>query len=633
VCGIAGYLNTDGRPAAVPVLQRMSRVLAHRGPDGEGHWAEGALGFGHRRLAVIDLSDAAAQPMTSGDGRFIITYNGEVYNFRELRQELTGRGHRFRTTSDTEVVVEAFAEWGRAAVERFNGMFALAVWDRLHRRLFLARDRYGVKPLYYAHTGRTVLFASEVKGILAHGALAPAMDLEGLAEYFSFQNFFSDHTLFKDVHLLPAGTLTEIESDGRARTRRYWDFHFADTETASAEVLLERLDDAFVTAVRRQLVSDVPVGTYLSGGMDTGAITAVAANQLRDMCSYTIGFDLTSASGLELAYDERKAAERMSYLFRTEHYEMVLKAGDMERAMGDLVWHLEEPRVGQSYPNFYAAKLASRFGKVVLSGAGGDELFAGYPWRYWRSLAGNSFEQYVDNYYQFWQRLLPDDNYERVLAPVWNHVRGVDRRAIFRSVFTEAPPRVNSVQDYVNHSLYFEAKTFMHGVLTVEDKLSMAHGLETRVPFLDNDLVDLACRIPVRHKLGGLDKVIRIDENEPGPKQARYYAKTRDGKLIMRTLMKRYVPADIADGIKQGFSGPDASWFRGESIDYVRRRLLAPDAKIYTYLDRKAVEGLLTEHLNGQSNRRLLVWSLLYLEEFINCFMSAEGRIREVSAA
>jgi asparagine synthase (glutamine-hydrolysing) len=354
---------------------------------------------------------------------------------------------------------------------------------------------------------------------------------------------------------------------------------------------------------------------------------------MTNMCSFTIGFDLTSASGLELAYDERKAAERMSYLFHTEHYEMVLKAGDMQRAMADVVWHIEEPRVGQSYPNFYATKLASRFGKVVLSGAGGDELFAGYPWRYCRSLVGGGFEQYVDDYYRFWQRLLPDDNYERVLAPVWSDVRNVDRRAIFRSVFAKAPPRIDRAEDYVNHSLYFEAKTFMHGVLTIEDKLSMAHSLETRVPFLDNDLVDLACRIPVRHKLGALDQVVRLDENDAGPKQARYFAKTRDGKLIMRTLMKRYVPEDIADGVKQGFSGPDASWFRGESIDYVRGRLLTSSAKIYDFLDRRAVQALLTEHLQGQANRRLLVWSMLYLEEFMHCFMSAEGRARELAAA
>src|SRR5664280_1752623 len=356
MCGIAGYLNFDGRPAALPVLQRMSRALAHRGPDGDGHWTDGPLGFGHRRLAIIDLSAAAAQPMLSADGRFAIIYNGETYNFRELRKELAARGRQFRSTSDTEVVVEAFAEWGAAAIERFNGMFALAIWDRRERRLLLARDRYGVKPLYYAKVGNTLLFASEVKGMLAHGALTPAMDLGGLAEYLTFQNFFTDRTLFKDVRSLPPGTTIEINADGTTRTHRYWDFHFADAEDAPAESLVESLDHAFVTAVQRQLVSDVPIGSYLSGGMDTGAITAIAARQNPNICSFTIGFDLTSASGLELAYDERKAAERMSYLFHTEHYEMVLKAGDMERAMADIVWHVEEPRVGQSYPNFYAAK-------------------------------------------------------------------------------------------------------------------------------------------------------------------------------------------------------------------------------------------------------------------------------------
>jgi asparagine synthase (glutamine-hydrolysing) len=630
--GIAGYLNTSGAPAARAVIERMNRALAHRGPDGDGHWIDGAVGFGHRRLAIIDLTAAAAQPMHSHDGRYVITYNGEVYNFRELRRELEARGRRFRSTSDTEVVVEAIAEWGTAAIERFNGMFAFAVWDRRDRRLLLARDRYGVKPVYYALTGKTVIFASEIKGILAHGALDPSLDLAGLAEYLTFQNFFTDHTLFKDVQLLPPGTTLEIEAGGQARMRRYWDFNFRDAENAPADQLVEALDQSFVAAVERQLVSDVPVGSYLSGGMDTGAVTAIAARQRPNMCSYTVGFDLTSASGLELAFDERKAAERMSYLFRTEHYEMVLKAGDMERAMADIVWHMEEPRVGQSYPNFYAAKLASRFGKVVLSGAGGDELFAGYPWRYWRSVGSDSFDHYVDDYYRFWQRLLPEDLYGRVLAPVWNEVRGVDRRDIFRSVFNDPPESLSGPADYVNRSLYFEAKTFLHGVLTIEDKLSMAHGLETRVPLLDNDLVDLACSIPVHQKLGDLGDIVRMDENEPGPKQARYFGKTHDGKMILRSLMKRHVPDDIASGAKQGFSGPDASWFRGESIDYVRRSLLSRDAAIYDYLDHDVVGGLLNEHLEGRANRRLLVWSLLYLENFLSCFMSGSGRVAELRA-
>jgi asparagine synthase (glutamine-hydrolysing) len=633
MCGIAGFLNVKGAPAAKPVVTRMTRALAHRGPDGEGVWTEGAVAFGHRRLAIIDLSPAAAQPMTSADGRFVMTYNGEIYNFRELRSELEARGRRFRSTSDSEVVLEAFAQWGNTAIERFNGMFALAIWDRSERCLTLARDRYGIKPLYHAHKGGVFLFASEIKGLLAHGTLPAEIDLEGLAEYFAFQNFFTDHTLFSSVSLLPPGTIMAIDAGGHVQTRRYWDFCFSDTETASAQDLGETLDRAFLTAVERQLVSDVPIGSYLSGGMDTGAITAIAARRFPNLCSFTVGFDLTSASGLELAFDERKPAERMSYLFGTEHYEMVLKAGDMERAMADLVWHMEEPRVGQSYPNFYAAKLASRFGKVVLSGAGGDELFAGYPWRYWRSVASDTFEHYVDDYYRFWQRLLPDTAYEQVLAPVWGRVRHLDRRAIFRSVFVDPPAQLSRPQDYINHSLYFEAKTFLHGILTVEDKLSMAHGLETRVPFLDNDLVDLACRIPVHHKLGNLDEVVQQDENEPGPKPQRYYAKTRDGKLIMRPLMKRYVPEDIAEGVKQGFSAPDASWFRGESIEFVRRRLFAPNARIYDLLDRKAVQAMLNDHLNGVANRRLLIWSLLYLEEFMDCFLSAQGRARDLAAA
>jgi asparagine synthase (glutamine-hydrolysing) len=633
MCGVVGYLNCNDAPASVRVVERMSRAVSHRGPDGDCTWVEGSIAFGHRRLSIIDLSSAAAQPMLSADGRYVISYNGEVYNFRELRAELQASGCLFRSVSDTEVVVEAFAKWGADAIRRFNGMFAFALWDRKERKLLLARDRFGIKPMYFAQVSNVVLFGSEVKGLLAHGALKPAIDLEGLGEYLTFQNFFTSKTLFKNVDLLPPGIIMEIASDGRTAIKRYWDFHFSDNDEGSSDSLVEALDHALLNAVSRQLVSDVPVGSYLSGGMDTGALTAIAAKQITNLCSFTVGFDLTSASGLELGFDERRSAEQMSYLFRTEHYEMVLKAGDMERAMGDIVWHLEEPRVGVSYPNFYAAKLASRFGKVVLSGSGGDELFAGYPWRYWRSVTGDSFDHYIDDYYMFWQRLLPTGTYEKLLAPVWDDVRRIDCRSIFRSVFSDPPARLSGPEDYVNHSLYFEAKTFLHGLLVVEDKLSMAHGLESRVPLLDNDLVDLACNIPARHKLGSLEQIVRIDENEPAPKGARYFEKTRDGKLILRHLMKRYVPANIADGVKQGFSGPDASWFRGESMDYVRRRILSGNALIFDILDRSVVTELLNDHLEGRANRRLFVWSMLYLEEFLNSFMSGSGRVKDLVAA
>ena len=293
--------------------------------------------------------------------------------------------------------------------------------------------------------------------------------------------------------------------------------------------------------------------------MDSGAITALAAGQLPEMRTFTVGFDLRSASGIELGFDERAASEHMSYLFGTEHYEMVLKAGDMERAMPRLTWHLEEPRVGQSYPNFYAAQLAGRFGKVVLSGGGGDELFGGYPWRYYRAAVNDSFDHYIDKYYGFWQRLVPADATDVLFKPMGSNVDPGAMRDVFRGVFSARADDLTSPEDYINHSLYFEARTFLHGLLTVEDKLSMAHGLETRLPFLDNDLVDFAQRLPVGVKLGNLGDVVRLNENEPGPKTQRYFAETRDGKLILRKLMERFVPQEVTEGVKQGFSAPDAT--------------------------------------------------------------------------
>jgi asparagine synthase (glutamine-hydrolysing) len=350
--------------------------------------------------------------------------------------------------------------------------------------------------------------------------------------------------------------------------------------------------------------------------MDSGSITAVAASSFPYLKTFTCGFDLSSASGIELGFDERARAEAMSYHFKTEHYEMVLKAGDMERCLPKLAWHLEEPRVGQSYPNFYAAQLASKFVKVVLSGAGGDELFGGYPWRYYRAVVNSSFDDYVDKYFLFWQRLVNKTEARHIFAPIWNEVSDVRPRDIFRDVFADRS-KPETPEDYVNHSLYFEAKTFLHGLLVVEDKLSMAHSLESRVPFLDNDLVDFAMSCPVHLKLNNLNKVIRIDENEPGAKQARFFEKSRDGKQILRDVMKGFLPEDVATAEKQGFSAPDATWFKGDSIDFVKRTLMNGHARIYDYLDRKAVQDLVGEHLSGERNRRLLIWSLLNVEQVL----------------
>ena len=602
----------------------MTEAIAHRGPDGEGFYTDGCLGLGHRRLAIIDLSGAGHQPMMSQDGRYILSYNGEIYNFQELRAELESLGYHFRSRTDTEAVLYAYVEWGEKALVRFNGMFALAIWDRQQQELLLARDRYGIKPLYYTLQGSSFLFGSEVKAILAHPTYKVEIDKEALLEYFTFQNFFTARTLFKEVKLLPAGTYMRVslESIQQTKQQRYWDYHFVEPENHLDEgEYIEELDRLFRQAVNRQLVSDVDVGAYLSGGMDSGSITAIAATQLPYLKTFTCGFDLHSASGLELGYDEREKAELMSYWFKTEHYEMVLKAGDMERILPKLTWHLEEPRVGQSYPNFYVAQLASKFVKVALGGAGGDELFGGYPWRYYRAVVNNDFEHYIDKYYQFWQRLIPNQAIEQVFKPIWREVSHVWTRDIFRDVFAEQASALTGPADYINHSLYFEAKTFLHGLLVVEDKLSMAHGLETRVPFLDNELVDFAMTLPVGVKLGNLGEVVKINENEPGSKTAKYFQKTRDGKLLLRKVMQRYIPSEVTDGVKQGFSAPDASWFKGESIDYVRRQLFNRQARIYDLLEREAVQGLVNEHLEGKQNRRLLIWSLLNLENWCERFL------------
>jgi asparagine synthase (glutamine-hydrolysing) len=625
MCGIVVVFNLNGEPVPPALLRTMTDAIKHRGPDSEGFYVDSFIGLGHRRLSIIDLSRSGHQPMSTEDGNYIITYNGEVYNFQALRIELESLGHQFRSKTDTEVVLHAYIQWGAECLKRFNGMFAFAIWDKTRQEIFLARDRYGIKPLYYTLVGPTLIFASEQKAIIKHPAVRREIDLEALTEYFTFQNIFTQKTLLKGISIFPAGSFAKVPLGKTIKTLnaiQYWDFNFQEPEhPAPEEEYIEELDRLFRQAVKRQLVSDVEVGSYLSGGMDSGSITAIAATQLPYIKTFTCGFDLHSASGLELGFDEREKAELMSYLFKTEHYEMVLKAGDMERVLPRLAWHLEEPRVGQSYPNFYAAQLASKFVKVVLSGAGGDELFGGYPWRYYRALVNDNFEQYVDKYYAYWQRLLDHNEIQEVFHPVWDKVKNVRTRDIFKSVFHKHIDQLTRPEDYINHSLYFEAKTFLHGLLVVEDKLSMAHSLETRVPFLDNDLVDFAMHIPVKLKLKNLGEVARLNENEPGLKTLKYFQRVKDGKLILRKVMQQYVPPAITDGEKQGFSAPDASWFKGESMEYVSREILDRRARLYDYLDQEAVRRLVSEHIEGKQNRRLFIWSLLNFEKWCETFL------------
>ncbi len=623
MCGVTGYFNLNGAPAEADIVANMTKAITHRGPDGSGVEIDGPLALGHTRLSVIDLSNLGHQPMESHDGRYVISYNGELYNYKELRSELEASGEEFRSQTDTEVLLLSIKNWGIKCIERFNGMFAFALWDRWEKKLILARDRYGIKPLYYSFIGNTLIFGSEIKAILAHRAAQCRLSPNGLAEYLSFQNFFSENTLFKNISLFPRASYAEwrLDSSPSLHPIQYWDYSFYEEETSRSDD--DYADEGaflFQQAVTRQLVADVPVGAYLSGGMDSGAITAVASKALPHLHTFTCGFDLSSASGMELYFDERSEAERLSYLHKTEHYEVVLKAGDMERALPHLAYHLEEPRVGQSYPNHFVARLASKFGKVVLSGAGGDEIFGGYPWRYYRALGLGEGANFTEDYYNFWQRLVPPDQLGELLRPISKETQDYSAIDVFSSVFPETPDRALSASEAINSCMYFEAKTFLQSLLIVEDKISMSHGLETRVPFLDNDLVDFATRIPVRLKVKNLEQQSRIDENEIA-KGSKYYKRTKDGKLLLRSLASSFLPEESIHRDKQGFSAPDASWFKGESIEFVRRSILDKNAKIYDYIDYKTASSLITNHLEGKENRRLLVWSLLNLESWCGQYL------------
>jgi asparagine synthase (glutamine-hydrolysing) len=615
MCGITGILNFNRQPVEQSQIKAMTDVIAHRGPDGEGQYIDGYMGLGHRRLAIIDLSLAGHQPMQTKDGRFTITYNGEIYNFEELRVELEASGYQFHSNTDTEVVLNAYAHWGIKCLTRFNGMFAFAIWDKDEKKLFLARDRYGIKPLYYHQTDRCFSFGSEIKSIIASGQYQARLDKEALVEYLTFQNFFSDRTLFQDVKMLMPGHYAIIRLDGNIEKQQYWDFKFCGSLKISEMEAIEETDRLFNQAVQRQLISDVPINAYLSGGIDSGSIAMIASQFLPHLQTFTIGFDLSSASGLELSFDERSKAERISYLAKTEHYEMVLKAGDMERCMEKYVWHLEEPRVGQSYPNYYAAKLASKFGKVVLSGVGGDELFGGYPWRYFHSEQSQTFDEFIDAYYLKWQRLISNSALKGLISPIFEDVQHVWTRDIFADVFKPLQKKTLNSSDWINYSLYLESKTFLHGLLVVEDKLSMAHGLETRVPFLDNDLVDFAVKLPDSLKIKSLPIMstsLDANENDLIKKAA---IRSTNGKYILRKALARYLDDEIINDRKQGFSSPDASWFRGESIDYVKDTLQKSALCSQGFFDFKSLNKIINEHLSGKHNHRLFIWSFLNLEK------------------
>lgn len=532
--------------------------------------------------------------MANEDETLWLVFNGEIYNHRDLRQTLAVH-HRFRSETDTEVVLHLYEERGIEAIQALNGMFAFALWDAPKRRLVVARDRFGVKPVYYTTVGDTLAFASEVKAFLAIPEFRARVDPLALAEHLTFLNVVGERTLFAGVTLLPAGQMLICE-DGRVRTRRYWDLRFDPDETPDLNGWSERVRGHFEAAVERQLMSDVPLGSYLSGGIDTGAITAVATRTLPRMHTFTCGFDLPeSPSELERHFDERAEAQELAARLDTIHHELSLGPEAMAPALPRVLWHLDEPRVGISYQVYYTAALIRRHVTVVLSGVGGDELFAGYPWRYQPVLdaAPAALERMLC---QQSIRALTDEEKRAIFTPEF-------RRAIAGFSTSEALQPLMSQTggwDPLHRALYIDFKLFLHGLLLVDDKLSMAHSVEARVPFLDNDLVELASRIPARFKL------------EAGR-----------SKLVLKHALRGLLPEAVLERRKQGFTPPDESWYR-QHPEFIRKLILSPRARDRGYFEPVALSAILDDHLYGRRNHRFLLWWFMCFEWWNRLFVDRD---------
>jgi asparagine synthase (glutamine-hydrolysing) len=626
MCGLTGVYQQDGSRFSLSYLKKMAKAIAHRGPDDEGYFIEGGIALAHKRLSILDTSSKAAQPMSSHDGRWVIIFNGCIYNFMELKQELRALGHSFISTSDTEVLVGGIAEFGIDFIKQLNGMFAIAAWDTKEECLYLSRDRFGVKPLYYWYSEGSLVFGSEIKAIIQHPDFKVSMNLDALNEYFTFQNLFAYHTLFEGVNMLPPANTIRIDSSTKEiEHQSWWDYDFSQVdESMTFEEAKEETTRLLRQAVARQMVADVPVGSYLSGGMDSGSLTGMASKHVPRLSTFTMGFDMSEVTGVEANYDERREAELMANHFKTEHFEQVINAGDLTWSLPRVVWHLEDLRVGMSYPNYYASRLASKFVKVCLQGTGGDELFGGYPWRYYRVSNSVNQREYFDEYYSFWQRLVSEEDKKILFQPsVYDKIDVDQPRNGFERVFTfKSELKYDTPEQHIQNSLYFECKTFLSGLLLVGDKLSMANGLEERFPFLDNDLVDFAMKVPIRHKLANLAEMKKVDENKTADK--REYREHNDGKSVLRKAMGELLPDRIINRKKQGFSAPDESWYRGENADYVKNLLLDPKAAYTEFISPEFVRKIVDEHMSKGANHRLLIWSLMNVEWWCRLFLNGE---------
>jgi asparagine synthase (glutamine-hydrolysing) len=623
MCGIAGFVDTDqhARPD-LHLVHRMCEVIRHRGPDDEGIHVEPGVGLGMRRLSIIDLA-GGRQPIPNETGTVRVVFNGEIYNYQDLRSELEEHGHLFSTASDTETIVHAYEQWGEDAFARLRGMFGLALWDRTNRTLLLARDRAGQKPLHYAERNGRFYFGSEIKSLLAAAAVEPRLNVAALDHFLAFLYTPRDASIFDGVHKLPPGHYLRWR-DGRIDVRQYWqiadDEPFAGSDAEAVEALRAVLQDA----VRSHMVSDVPLGAFLSGGIDSSTVVGLMAQASnRPVKTFSIGFD-------EPEYDELEHARTVARHFGTDHHEFVVRPDGLS-IIDDLIGHFDEPFADSSaIPTWYVSEIARRHVTVVLSGDGGDELFGGYD-RYLPHPRVARFDRLsfpgVRTAAAFAWPLLPHGargkNFLRHVA------RDADGRYLDSIAFFHADERAAlytgdvraAIGDGADRTLArhfdrfralphdsrmmrFDFETYLpEDVLTKVDRMSMAHSIESRVPLLDNQVIDFAASLPARLKI-------------------------RDGrrKHILKEALRTLLPDEILARRKQGFGIPLGTWFRGGLTGLFADVLDAPRTRQRGYFEPGFVARLLHEHLSGGRDHTLRLWQLLVFELWHRQYLDASVR-------
>jgi asparagine synthase (glutamine-hydrolysing) len=624
MCGIAGMLKTElGAVVDAPTIHRMCQTIVHRGPDDEGVYVKNGVGLGMRRLSIIDVS-GGRQPIHNEDKTVWVVFNGEIYNFRELREELIRGGHRFYTNTDTEVIVHLYEHLGSNFVLKLRGMFAIALYDERQRRLVLARDRLGKKPLHYSFAAGQLLFGSEIKSLLAVAPELAEIDQEALLQYFYFGYILDPATAFRSIRKLPPGFLLELVN-GKISVRRYWDLPaYGTAEPKSEDEYLEELENKLDEAVRIRLISDVPLGALLSGGVDSSTVVALMARaSSRPVKTFTIGFSRED-------FNEAEAAREVSERFGTEHHELVVEP-KIGETLELLSRSLEEPFADSSIlPTFYVSQLTRQHVTVALAGDGGDELFAGYQ-RYAIEMERGAFDR-IPRWAGRWYRnyvypRLPStvagrrflynislparDRYLDSLAflPACHRERAlfsdefVDRFCgagtplrPFQDTFDNAP-----ANDLLSRLLYLDTKTYLPGdILTKVDRMSMAASLEVRAPILDHHVVEWAARLP---------KELKFQNGH--------------GKGLLKKLAARVgVPQGVLNRPKQGFALPLVHWMRGELKDDLLPILLEPRTLGRGYFNPKAVRGLLEEHSRGRRDHSAQIWMLLMFELWHRNFLA-----------